>query len=161
MRISDWSADVCTSDLHTSVRALEGLASGVRLAAGRLPEQPTVTEGGGSFPLEPLGGQKTGWYFDHRDNRAFVARLAAGARVLDLYSHTGGFGIQCAVADAAQVDLVDRDAPALQITARAAELSRAADRVNTRKADALPVPELSLNPSETSDDLVCYPPLSP
>src|SRR3546814_19896550 len=68
----------------TSVRALEGLASEVRLAAGRLPEQPTVPEGGGRFPLDPLGGQKPGWYFDHRPNPALAARLEPGAPGADL-----------------------------------------------------------------------------
>lgn len=142
----------------TSVRALEGLASEVRLAAGRMPGKPTVSEGGAVFPLDPLGGQKTGWYFDHRDNRAFVARLAVGARVLDLYAHTGGFGVQCAVAGAAQVDLVDRAAPALQIAARAAELSRVADRVTTRKADAFAALEHLIKTGETYDVVVCDPP---
>jgi len=142
----------------TSVRALEGLPSEVRLAAGRMPEQPSVTEGGAVFPLDPLGGQKTGWYFDHRDNRAFMAKLAVGARVLDLYSHTGGFGVQCAVAGAAQVDLVDRAAPALQIAQRAAELSRVADRVTTRKADAFAALEHLIKTGESYDVVVCDPP---
>lgn len=142
----------------TSVRALEGLPSEVRLAAGRMPEQPSVSEGGAVFPLDPLGGQKTGWYFDHRENRAFVARLAVGARVLDLYSHTGGFGVQCAVAGAAQVDLVDRAAPALQIAQRAAELSRVADRVTTRKADAFAALEHLIKTGESYDVVVCDPP---
>lgn len=142
----------------TSVRTLEGLPSEVRLAAGTLPAAPTVAEGGGVFPLDPLGGQKTGWFFDHRDNRAFVARLAVGARVLDLYAHTGGFGVQCAVAGAAQVDLVDRAAAALQIAGRAAELSRVADRVSTRKADAFAALEHLIKTGETYDVVICDPP---
>ncbi len=142
----------------TSVRGLEGLVSEVRLAAGTVPDAPTVAEGGGTFPLDTLGGQKTGWFFDHRDNRAFVARLAVGARVLDLYSHTGGFGIQCAVAGAAQVDLVDSAASALRIASRAAELSRVADRVTTRKADAFAALEHLIKNGETYDVVVCDPP---
>lgn len=142
----------------TSVRGLEGLPSEVRLAAGTVPAKPTVAEGGALFPLDPLGGQKTGWFFDHRDNRAFVARLSAGARVLDLYAHTGGFGVQAAVAGAAQVDLVDRAAPALQIAARAAELSGVGDRVTTRKADAFAALEHLIKTGETYDVVVCDPP---
>ena len=142
----------------TSVRGLEGLPSEVRLAAGTLPKDPTVSEGGGLFPLDPLGGQKTGWFFDHRDNRAFVAKLAVGARVLDIYAHTGGFGVQCAVAGAAQVDLVDRAAPALQIAARAAELSRVADRVSIRKADAFAALEHLIKTGESYDVVICDPP---
>ncbi|MEQ9335189.1 class I SAM-dependent rRNA methyltransferase [Thalassobaculum sp.] len=142
----------------TSVRGLEGLPAEVRLATGTLPKDPTVSEGGGLFPLDPLGGQKTGWFFDHRDNRAFVAKLAVGARVLDIYAHTGGFGVQCAVAGAAQVDLVDRAAPALQIAARAAELSRVADRVSIRKADAFAALEHLIKTGVTYDVVICDPP---
>jgi len=142
----------------TSVRGLEGLPSEVRLAAGTIPAKPTVSEGGGLFPLDPLGGQKTGWFFDHRDNRAFIAKLAVGARVLDVYAHTGGFGVQCAIAGAAQVDLVDRAAPALQIAAKAAELNRVADRVTTRKADAFAALEHLIKTGETYDVVICDPP---
>ena len=39
------------------------------------------------------GGQKTGWYYDQRDNRAFMAALAKGRSVLDAYCYTGGFGV--------------------------------------------------------------------
>lgn len=142
----------------TAVRGLEGLPSEVRLAAGALPASPTVAEGGALFPLDPLGGQKTGWFFDHRDNRAFVARLSAGARVLDIYAHTGGFGVQCAVAGAIRVDLVDRAGPALQIAARAAELSGVADRVTTRKADAFAALEHLIKSGETYEVVICDPP---
>ena len=150
------SAIVLRND--TSVRGLEGLASEIRLAAGAVPEAPTVTEGGATFPLDPLGGQKTGWFFDHRDNRAFVAKLAVGARVLDVYSHTGGFGVRCAVAGAAQVDLIDSAASALQIAARAAELNRVADRVTTRKADAFAALEHLIKTGVTYDVVICDPP---
>ena len=53
-------------------------------------------------------GQKTGWFFDQRENRASVARLAGGARVLDLYCYTGGFALQAAAGGAAAVLGVDR-----------------------------------------------------
>ncbi|EDP66725.1 Predicted SAM-dependent methyltransferase [alpha proteobacterium BAL199] len=142
----------------TSVRNLEGLPSEVRLAAGALPEAPTVAEGGAVFPLDPLGGQKTGWFFDHRDNRAFMARLSTGARVLDLYAHTGGFGVQCAVAGAFQVDLIDRSGPALQVAALAAEMSGVTDRVTTRKADAFAALEHLITAGETYDVVICDPP---
>lgn len=155
-QVLDPAAVVLRND--TSVRALEGLASEVRLAAGSLPASTTVAEGGALFPLDPLGGQKTGWFFDHRDNRAFVARLSAGARVLDVYAHTGGFGVQCAVAGAARVDLLDRAAPALQIAARAAELSGVADRVTTRKADAFAALEHLIKTGETYEVVICDPP---
>lgn len=142
----------------SSVRRLEGLGEEVRLAAGTLPDAALVAEGGGLFPLDPLGGQKTGWFFDHRDNRAFVAGLAAGARVLDIYAHTGGFGIQAAVAGAASVDLIDRAGPALALATRAADLSGVGDQVTTRKADAFAALEHLVKTGERYDVVICDPP---
>ncbi|MEQ8396757.1 class I SAM-dependent rRNA methyltransferase [Thalassobaculum sp.] len=140
------------------VRKLEGLDEDVRLVEGAIPDPALVSEGGALFPLDPLGGQKTGWFFDHRDNRAFIARLAPGMRVLDLYCHTGGFGVQAAVAGAAEVDLIDRAAPALAQAARAAELSGVADRVSTRKADAFAALEHLVKTGAQYDIVVCDPP---
>ncbi|NQW09055.1 MAG: class I SAM-dependent rRNA methyltransferase [Alphaproteobacteria bacterium] len=142
----------------SSARTQEGLEQTVRLAAGALPQTPTVAEGGALFPFDPLGGQKTGWFFDHRDNRAFMARLAPGQRVLDLYSHTGGFGIQCAVAGAAQVDLIDRANPALLLAEKAAEMSGVADRVTMRKADVFAALEHLIKTGTTYDMVICDPP---
>jgi 23S rRNA (cytosine1962-C5)-methyltransferase len=140
------------------VRKLEGLGEEVRLVEGSLPDPALVSEGGALFPLDPLGGQKTGWFYDHRDNRAFVAGLAEGARVLDLYTHTGGFGIQAAVAGAASVDLIDRAAPALSLAGRAAEASGVGDRVSTRKADAFAALEHLAKTGERYDVVICDPP---
>ncbi|WPZ36417.1 class I SAM-dependent rRNA methyltransferase [Thalassobaculum sp. OXR-137] len=140
------------------VRKLEGLGEEVRLVDGVVPDPALVSEGGALFPLDPMGGQKTGWFYDHRDNRAFVARLAGGARVLDLYAHTGGFGVQAAVAGAASVDLIDRAGPALAQAEKAAELSGVADRVTTRKADAFAALEHLVKTGEQYDIVVCDPP---
>lgn len=140
------------------VRKLEGLGEDVRVVDGAVPDPALVSEGGALFPLDPMGGQKTGWFYDHRDNRAFMARLAGGARVLDLYAHTGGFGIQAAVAGASSVDLIDRAAPALAQAARAAELSGVADRITTRKADAFAALEHLVKTGEQYDIVVCDPP---
>ena len=74
-------------------RALEGLASETRVAAGSLDGPVPVHENGAVFRADLLAGQKTGWFFDQRDNRRFIAGLARGARVLDLYCYTGGFAV--------------------------------------------------------------------
>ena len=65
------------------------------------------------FPVDPLEGQKTGWFFDQRPNRDRVAALAKDARVLDVFCHVGAFGVRCAAAGAREVVLVDSSAPAL------------------------------------------------
>ncbi|WP_026869168.1 class I SAM-dependent rRNA methyltransferase [Inquilinus limosus] len=120
----------------SAVRGLEGLAEEVRVARGAVDGPIAVEENGARFEADPLGGQKTGWFFDQRDNRAFVARLARGRRLLDVYTHTGGFGVQAALAGAEAVTLVDRSAPSLELAAKAAAANGVADRVSTARGEA-------------------------
>lgn len=119
-----------------AARSLEGLEPEVRLVKGSLDEPIELVENGARFLADPSEGQKTGWFFDQRDNRAAVAKLAAGARVLDLYSYCGGFGVQAALAGAAQVTAIDRSQPALDLAARAAALNGVAERCTFRRAEA-------------------------
>ena len=79
---------------------LEGLGEEVRVIKGTIDGPVTVEDNGARFFADVLEGQKTGWFFDQRDNRAVVARLASGARVLDAYAYLGGFGITAARAGA-------------------------------------------------------------
>jgi len=120
----------------SAVRGLEGLAEEVRLLAGDAAGA-VVEEGGVRFPVDLLGGQKTGWFFDQREHRARVARLAKGVTVLDAFSHTGGFGIGCAVAGAASVTLLDRSEHALATAQAAAAMNGVADRVTVLRAEAM------------------------
>ncbi len=96
-----------------------------------------VHENGARFPIDPLAGQKTGWFFDQRDNRRFVAGLARGARVLDLYCCTGGFAVQAARAGAIEVLGIDRSEPALALAAAAAALNEVDGILGFRRAEVL------------------------
>lgn len=116
-------------------RELEGLATGVEILKGRLDGPVEIIENGASFLADPRGGQKTGWFFDQRDNRAFAARLATGQRVLDGYCFTGGFAVQAAVAGASEVVALDRSQAALDLASDAAERNGVAARCDFRKAD--------------------------
>jgi 23S rRNA (cytosine1962-C5)-methyltransferase len=101
-------------------RAIEGLIPETRMAKGMLDQPVVVDENGGMFLADPVAGQKTGWFFDQRDNRRFVGALARGARVLDLYCFTGGFAVQAARNGAASVLGIDQSEPALSLAAQAA-----------------------------------------
>ena len=96
----------------SAARRQEGLAENVELSFGN-DAQAEVVEGGVRFAIDPLGGQKTGWFFDQRPNRDRVVALAQGARVLDVFCHIGAFGLRCAAAGAREALLVDSSAPAL------------------------------------------------
>lgn len=119
------------------IRALEGLERGEpELAFGALAGAVEVIEGGVRFLADPLRGQKTGWYFDQRDNRDFVTRLATGRRVLDAYCHTGGFALRAAAAGAASVHAIDSSEPALALARQAAALNGVETLVSFEAADA-------------------------
>jgi 23S rRNA (cytosine1962-C5)-methyltransferase len=118
------------------VRELEGLAKESTLLAGTLEGPVEVAENGVRYLADPMGGQKTGWFFDQRDNRAFMASLARGRTVLDLYTYAGGFALQCAAREAAHVTAVDRSEASLSLAARAAELNGLSDRISFIRAEA-------------------------
>jgi 23S rRNA (cytosine1962-C5)-methyltransferase len=105
------------------VRELEGLPRYVETAVGTVPETVVVPEGGVDFHVPLAGGQKTGWYYDQTGNRALFARLAAGARVLDVFSYAGGFALQALRAGAVSAACVDSSAAALSSAAASAEAS--------------------------------------
>jgi 23S rRNA (cytosine1962-C5)-methyltransferase len=120
----------------SAARTLEGLESEVRLAKGELAGPIELMENGARFLADVREGQKTGWFFDQRDNRRFVASLAAGARVLDLYCYTGGFAVAAARAGADAVLGLDRSEPALALAAASADLNGVGERCRFRRADA-------------------------
>jgi 23S rRNA (cytosine1962-C5)-methyltransferase len=121
---------------ESGVRALEGLPEVTTLLRGT-EATGTVEEGGVSFAVDPLGGQKTGWFFDQRENRARVANLARGETVLDAFCHTGGFGLQAAKAGAARVTLLDRSEHALATAMETAQRNGLDARVETIRGEAM------------------------
>ena len=120
----------------SSARGLEGLESYVKLAKGHLEGPVELHENGVQFLADPSGGQKTGWFFDQRDNRAAVARLSAGLSFLDLYSYAGGFALAAAAAGAREVTAVDRSEAALALAEKSAAMNGLQDRCRFRRAEA-------------------------
>jgi 23S rRNA (cytosine1962-C5)-methyltransferase len=139
----------------TAARRHEGLGEAVELLFGR-DAAAEVVEGGVRFPIDPLGGQKTGWFFDQRPNRDRVAALASGASVLDVFCHTGAFGLRCASAGARAVMLLDSSAPALVQAEQAAALNGIAAVVHARRGDAFDT--MAALAGERFDIVVCDPP---
>ncbi|MCB2106124.1 MAG: class I SAM-dependent rRNA methyltransferase [Rhodobacteraceae bacterium] len=120
----------------SAARALEGLDDQISMAHGTLDGPVEVKEGGCTFFADLTQGQKTGWFFDQRDNRAFIAGLArGGSSLLDLYTHTGGFAVAAAKAGAVNVTAVDGSALALELAQKAAQASGVADRCAFTKSD--------------------------
>ncbi|MEM9755214.1 MAG: class I SAM-dependent rRNA methyltransferase [Pseudomonadota bacterium] len=118
-------------------RAAEGLPGGVAILRGPALQQPlTVPMNGALYQADVIGGQKTGLFFDQRPNHAFAARLAGGARVLDVFSHVGGFGLSALGAGAASVTAIDTSEAALTLARAGAAAMGVADRLDTVAEDA-------------------------
>jgi len=139
-------------------RGLEGLATETRIAMGSVEGPVRLEENGCTFFADPGVGQKTGWFYDQRDNRAFIAALAAGARVIDFYSYNGGFAVQCARAGATSVVAVDRSEPALENGRAAADVNGVGEICEFRRADAFEEMERLAAAGETFDVVIADPP---
>lgn len=142
----------------SSVRKLEGLESEIAVVTGDASEPVEASEYGVRFLADLLGGQKTGWFFDQRDNRRFMGPLSSGGRVLDLFCNTGGFALHAAVAGAREVVAVDRSAPSLALAERSAALNGVVDRCSFTKADAFAEMERLYNEKQRFDVVVADPP---
>ncbi|HEX4193415.1 MAG TPA: class I SAM-dependent rRNA methyltransferase [Stellaceae bacterium] len=141
----------------TAARSLEGLAGEDRVGFGELAPPVELIENGARFAIDPLGGQKTGWFYDQRENRRLASRFAGG-RVLDLYCFGGGFGTLAALAGADQVLAVDRSDTALKLAARSAELNGVAARCRFAKAEAFEELERLHGQGERFDLVIADPP---
>ncbi|HEX2524712.1 MAG TPA: class I SAM-dependent rRNA methyltransferase [Geminicoccus sp.] len=118
------------------VRTLEGLPEDVRVVKGPEDSPTFAVEDGRRFVVDPIGGQKTGWFYDQRANHAFAARFARGRDVLDVYSYGGGFGLAAAAAGARSVLLVDRSQAALDNAAASAALQGVNASCTFQRTDA-------------------------
>ncbi len=142
----------------SSTRAMEGLESYVESALGEAPELVAVEENGVRYEAPLLAGQKTGWFYDHRDNRARLQRYVRGARVLDVFSYVGGWGIAAGVAGAKQVTCIDASARALDLVQRNAELNGLGERVDAIEGDAFEALKALRAEREQYDVVIVDPP---
>ena len=140
------------------VRELEGLERAVADAAGVVPDAVEIEEDGLRFRIAPRTGQKTGWFYDQRDNRARLDRYVQGRRVLDVFSYTGAWGIRAAARGARDVLCVDSSAAALDQVAVNAALNGVGDRVQTRQGDAFVVLKALREARERFDVVIVDPP---
>ena len=143
----------------SAMRELEGLERYVADAAGTVPETVDIEEDGLRFQIAPKTGQKTGWFYDQRDNRARLDRYIAGRRVLDVFSYTGAWGIRAAVRGAREVVCVDSSASALEQLKVHATLNGVSDQVQIRQGDAFEALKALREVRERFDVVIVDPPV--
>ena len=124
----------------SSARDMEGLPSYVEAAKGKFDELGQVSEDGLEFQAPLAEGQKTGWFFDQAANRRVLAKyVRKGARVLDMFSYVGAWGVRAAHSGAREVLCVDSSAAALELAVTNAERNQT--QVAVIKGDAFDVLE--------------------
>ncbi|MGV6813135.1 MAG: RSP_2647 family RNA methyltransferase [Brevirhabdus sp.] len=139
-------------------RSLEGLDEMLEVASGKVDGPVPVTMNGAVYMADLLGGQKTGLFYDQRPNHAFASRLSDGARVLDVFSHVGGFALAAMAGGAERALAVDASAPALELARTGAERSGHAARFDTRQGDAFDTLAALAGEKAQFDLVICDPP---
>lgn len=117
-------------------RTLEGLPLERGFLKGAWATKVEVVEGPARFLVDVERGQKTGWFCDQRENRLAAARYTAGAEVLEVFCHTGAFGIHAALAGARSVEGLDVSEETLALAREQATRNRVEDRCHYRACDA-------------------------
>jgi 23S rRNA (cytosine1962-C5)-methyltransferase len=140
-------------------RAQEGLEEDSGLLLGSAPAAPLpVQMNGATYLADVMGGQKTGLFYDQRPNHAFARSMAKGARVLDVFSHVGGFALAALAGGATQALSIDASAPALDLATEGATRMGMAERFATRQGDAFAVMEDLAAADERFDIVIADPP---
>ncbi len=99
-----------------AVRELEGLPERVGLLLGSLPDQPMrITENNLKYKVDVVSGQKTGFYLDQRDNRAYCQKISKNKTVLNCFAFTGGFTLNALSGGAKSVMSIDSSEDALSL----------------------------------------------
>ncbi len=160
--IADVLVDLGIENVHLNaqgrVRKIEGLDDVSKTLKGTLPKQVEVEMNGAIYIADLLGGQKTGIFYDQRDNHAFAARLAKGGAVLDVFSHVGGFGLAALAGGATRMMAIDGSQPALDLAAQGAKAMGKADLFEARKGDAFDQMNILIEEGVTFETVICDPP---
>ncbi|MFI8481928.1 class I SAM-dependent rRNA methyltransferase [Pseudomonas sp. NPDC078700] len=142
----------------SAARDAEGLERYVDTAFGVVPEWVALEENGVKFEAPVIEGQKTGWFYDHRMNRARLAPYVQGKRVLDLFSYIGGWGVQAAAFGATEVMCVDASSFALDGVERNATLNGLSEQVVCVEGDAFAALKELKSAEERFDVVIVDPP---
>jgi len=140
------------------MRAAEGLGEETAVVAGGIEGPVAVAMNGATHFADLLGGQKTGFYYDQRDNQALAASLARGLDVLDVFAHSGGFALAALARGAASALAVDGSAAALALAVRGAAATGVAARLAVERGDAFRAMAALAETGRRFGLVVCDPP---
>lgn len=139
-------------------REQEGLPLTDHESIGELPELVTLEENNTRFRVSLREGQKTGWFYDHRENRRYLQALVKNRRVLDVFSYVGGWGVQALQAGAAEAVCIDSSAAALDLAHLNAELNGCAEKLSCYEGKAMDAMKALIEDQQKFDVVVMDPP---
>ena len=108
---------------YDAIRRKEGMECLTKELHGALPEEVVISENGIRLSVDVMGGQKTGYFLDQKDNHLFLRQFCNGARVLDCFSYIGGFALNAVAGGAREVTAVDISEDAVSRIRRNAQLN--------------------------------------
>lgn len=141
-----------------AIREQEGLDLYNGIALGEEPELLTVKENGAEFHIPTFESQNTGWYYEHRLNRARAIQYVKGKRVLDVFSYMGAWSIPAAMAGASEVVCIDESMTALEHLGENAGLNDVIDTVSASHGDAFEIMKILREDREKFDVIILDPP---
>jgi 23S rRNA (cytosine1962-C5)-methyltransferase len=140
------------------MRQIEGLETYVEEVFGTVPELVFLQENDVLFQAPVWDGQKTGWFYDHRENRKTMQGFCDGKRVLDVFSYIGGWGVQAASAGATDVTFIDASESALSHVGENLKLNQYEGGSNLMHGDAFEAMQSLIEDKERFDVVVMDPP---
>ncbi|WP_455222800.1 class I SAM-dependent rRNA methyltransferase [Kaarinaea lacus] len=143
---------------QTRARELEGLETFSQVIKGESPEVLQVIENNTRFEVPAVGGQKTGWFYDHRMNRLAMQKWVKDKNVLDVFSYMGGWGIQAAVSGARHVHCIDASETACSMLKNNAQLNNVSEQIQVTCADAFEALATLKQRNEKYDVIILDPP---
>ncbi|MDH5326905.1 MAG: class I SAM-dependent rRNA methyltransferase [Gammaproteobacteria bacterium] len=138
------------------MRSTEGLTLYTETVLGQTPETLDIEENQTRFQAPALGGQKTGWFYDHRINRHHMRSLVKDKRVLDVFSYLGAWGVQAATAGAGQVTCVETSSTACDWIERNAQLNNVT--LDVIQGDAFEALKMLQHEQQKFDVIILDPP---
>lgn len=144
---------------NSRARALEGLDDRSLIVHGSLPSAPLEVLMNGAIYMADLNqGQKTGLFYDQRQNHAFLASISKNKTVLDVFSHVGGFALAALAGGAAEATAIDSSQAALDLAEKSALVNGFESAFSVIKDDAFNALKCLRNKEKKFDIVICDPP---
>lgn len=141
----------------SQIRLLEGLALEKKIVKGSPDPLPVITEEGVTIEVDPMRGQKTGFFLDQRENRIALSRYFSGGMGLDLFCYSGAWGLHLAK-KGADITFIDESETALSIARNNAKLNNLESRCGFVKKDVFNFLHEEVEAGNTYDFIVLDPP---